>query len=97
MATFITLIRFTKEGITNIKDGPTRLDQSKQAFKAMGAELHAFYLTMGQYDAVVIGEAPDDETAARLALAIGSQGAVKTETLRAWTEEEYRKIIGALP
>jgi uncharacterized protein with GYD domain len=97
MATFITLIRFTKEGITNIKDGPQRLDQARQAFKAMGAEMHAFYLTMGQYDAVVIGEAPDDETAAKLALAIGSQGAVKTETLRAWTEEEYRKIIGALP
>jgi uncharacterized protein with GYD domain len=97
MATYITLVRFTKEGMTNIKDSPQRLDQAKQAFKAMGAEMRAWYLTMGQYDAVVIGEAPDDETAAKLALAIGSQGAVKTETLRAWTEEEYRKLIGALP
>jgi uncharacterized protein with GYD domain len=51
----------------------------------------------GQYDAVVIGEAPDDETAMKLALLIGSQGNIRTETLRAFTEDEYRKIIAALP
>ena len=67
------------------------------AFKAMGGELNQFYLVMGRYDMVVIGEAPDDETAAKLALAIGSQGAIRTETLRAFTEEEYRTIISALP
>ncbi len=52
---------------------------------------------MGRYDAVVIAEGPDDETAAKLALAIGSQGNVRTETLRAFTEKEYLKIIAALP
>jgi uncharacterized protein with GYD domain len=39
MATYITLVRYTQQGIENIKEGPNRLDVAKQAFKAMGAEL----------------------------------------------------------
>jgi uncharacterized protein with GYD domain len=97
MRTFITLIRFTPQGIGGIKESPKRLDAAKQAFRAMGAELKQWYLVQGQYDAVVIGEAPDDETAMKLALIINSQGAIRTETLRAFTEDEYRKIIAALP
>lgn len=97
MPTYITLIRYTQEGSQKIKESPARLDAAKQAFKAMGAELKAYYLTMGQYDAVVIGEAPNDETVAKLALSIGAAGAIRTETLHAFTEDEYRKIISALP
>ncbi len=97
MSTYITLIRYTQQGIQNIKDSPARLDAAKKAFQAMGAELRQWYLVMGQYDAVVISEAPNDETVAKLALAIGSQGSVRTESLRAFTEDEYRKIIAALP
>jgi uncharacterized protein with GYD domain len=97
MATFITLVQTTQKGIEDIKRSPARLDAAKQAFKAMGGELKQFYLVLGRYDMVVIGEAPDDETAAKLSLAIGSQGAIRTETMRAFTEEEYRKIISALP
>jgi len=97
MATYITLLRFTQRGIESIKESPARLDAAKRAFQAMGAELKEFYLVMGQYDAVVIAEAPDAETATKLALAIGSAGAIRTETLRAFPEDEYRKIIAALP
>jgi uncharacterized protein with GYD domain len=63
----------------------------------MGAELKAFYLVMGRYDAVVISEAPNDETVGKLVLMIGAQGNIRTETLRAFTEDEYRKMIAALP
>lgn len=97
MATYITLLRFTQQGIQNIKDAPARLDAAKQAFRAMGAELKAYYMVLGQYDAVVISEAPDVETVAKLALAIGAQGNVRTETLQAFTEDEYRKVVAALP
>lgn len=97
MPTYITLIRFTQKGIETIKEGPARLDAAKQTFRAMGAEVKAFYLTMGQYDAVVIADAPNDETRAKLALTIGAMGYSRTETLRAFTEDEYRKIIAALP
>lgn len=97
MATYITLIRYTQKGVESIKEGPARIDAAKQAFRAMGAELKEFYLVLGQYDAVVIAEGPDDETVAKLALAVGSQGSVRTETFRAFTEGEFRQIIASLP
>jgi uncharacterized protein with GYD domain len=97
MPTYITLVRYTQEGAQKMKESPARLDAAKEVFKAMGAELKAYYLTMGQYDAVVIGEAPDDETVAKLALTIGAAGALRTETLRAFTEDEFRELISALP
>jgi uncharacterized protein with GYD domain len=52
---------------------------------------------MGRYDLVVVSEAPDDETASKVALTLGAAGAIRTETLRAFNEDEYRKIIAALP
>jgi len=96
MATYITLLNYTQQGMKNIKQGPDRLDDAKQAYKAVGAEIKDFYLTMGQYDAVVVSEAPDDEITAKIALTIGSQGNVQTQTFRAFSESEYRKIISAL-
>jgi uncharacterized protein with GYD domain len=97
MATYISLIRYTQQGIETMKDSPGRLDMAKQVFKSMGASIKEFYLVTGEYDAVVICEAPDDETMAKLALTIGATGAIRTESFRAFTEEEYRKIIAALP
>lgn len=60
MPTYINLLHYTQKGIQNIKESPARLDGAKKAFRAMGAELKQWYLVMGQYDAVVICEAPDD-------------------------------------
>ena len=97
MPTYINLLRYTQQGMTNIKDSPNRLDAARQALQAAGGDLKGFYLTMGQYDAVVIAEAPDDEAAARFALATGALGNVRTETLRAFTEDEFRQLLGSLP
>jgi uncharacterized protein with GYD domain len=97
MPTYVSLLRFTQEGAKNIKESPARLDAAKKLFQSMGAELKAWYLTLGQYDAVVISEAPDEETGTKLLLMIAAQGNIRTETFRAYTEDEYRKIIAALP
>ena len=97
MLTYITLMKFTQEGAKTIKESPARLDWAREAVKAAGGEIQAFYLTMGQYDAVAISKAPSEEAYAATLLAIASAGAVSTETLRAFTEEEYRKIIAAVP
>jgi GYD domain-containing protein len=51
----------------------------------------------GQYDAVAIAELPDDTALAKLALGLGAQGNIRTETLRAFTESEYRRIVAELP
>lgn len=97
MPTFITLLRFTQQGIEKMKESPARLERAKAAVRAAGGELKSFYLTMGQYDAVVVSEAPSDEVYTATMLGIASAGAVRTETLRAFTENEYRQIIAALP
>ena len=97
MPTYMTLINYTQKGVENIKDSPNRLDVGRELFKSMGAELKSFYLAMGRYDAVVIGEGPDDETVIKLAMTLGAAGAIRTETLRVFTEDEYRKIISELP
>jgi len=97
MPTYITLIKYTPKGIENIKQGPSRVDAARKAIEAAGGKMKAFYLTMGSYDAVSIGEAPDDAAYAKMILAIASKGNIQTETLRAFTEDEYRKIISELP
>jgi uncharacterized protein with GYD domain len=97
MPTYITLIRWTQKGIENVKESPARLDAAKKAFQAVGGEVKDFYLVTGQYDMVMVSEVPDHETGVKLALAIGSAGAVRTETLNAYTEDEYRQIIASLP
>jgi uncharacterized protein with GYD domain len=97
MPTYISLIKFTHQGVTSIKEGPARLEAGKDTLKAFGSELKAFYLTMGRYDLITVSEAADEMAAAKVALAIGSAGNVTTETLRAFTEDEYREIVNALP
>ncbi len=97
MATYVLLLNYTQGGIAEIKDSPQRLESSKKAWKTAGGEIKHWYLTMGEYDAIVIAEAPDDETAARMALAMGARGHVRTQTLRAFDEADYKKIIAAAP
>jgi uncharacterized protein with GYD domain len=63
----------------------------------MGGDLKQVFLTMGQYDLVVIAEAPNDETVAKFILAVSSLGNVSSQTMRAFTEDEFRKIVAGLP
>ena len=97
MPTYIALGHYTQQGIQNIKEGPARTKAAQKNAHALGAEFKAFYLVMGQYDFITIIEAPDDKTAAKFALSTASEGNVRVETLRAFTEEEYGDIVAALP
>lgn len=97
MATYIALINFTEQGIRNIKDAPARADTARSALQALGGDMKAIYLTLGSYDLVAIIEAPSDEVVAKFLLATGAQGNVRTTTLRAFSEAEYRDIIESLP
>ena len=97
MPTYIALLRYTQKGIETAKDAPARTAEARKRFEAAGASLKAVYLTMGRYDAVAIVEAPNDATIAKLALMGGSQGFLRTETMRAFTENEFREIVASLP
>ena len=99
MATYIMFFGFTEQGIKDIKESPKRVEAAKQSIRALGTEVKTFYavMGMGQYDTMFVVEAPNDEAVARAALAIGSLGYVHTNTHRAFTEDEYRKMIAELP
>jgi uncharacterized protein with GYD domain len=97
MATYIILGKYTQQGIQNIKQGPQRVDAARSAIEAAGGKMPGFYLTMGEYDFVSVVEAPDDETMTRALLSVAQGGNISTETLRAFPEADYRRIIASMP
>ena len=97
MPSYVTLVKWTDQGIRNVKDAPKRADAFEAAVKATGGSLKGIYLVMGEYDLVVVSEAPNDETVTKLALSVAMQGNVRTVTMRAYDREEFRKIIASLP
>ena len=96
MPHFVSLVKYTQQGIAKIKDSPSRLDAAKKAAEGVGGKIHGWYLTMGQYDAVLISEFPSDEAAAKFVLSSAALANITTETLKAFTDAEYRKICGSL-
>jgi len=96
MPTYIALMKYTEQGIAGVKESPGRLDSGRKVFKKLGVKIKDTYLTMGRYDLVCLVEAPDDETFARVMLTLGSQGNVQTETLKAFSEAEFRKIVDSI-
>jgi uncharacterized protein with GYD domain len=96
MPTYITLAQWTDQGIRSVKDAPKRIEAFDNAVKAAGGRLKEFYMVMGEYDLVAITEAPNDEVVARLALATGMAGNVRTRTMRAFGRDEAVKIMQSL-
>jgi uncharacterized protein with GYD domain len=97
MAKYVTLYKFTDQGIRDIKGSPERIRQAVAAWEAMGGKLLGVYSTQGPYDLVAISEANDDEMAAAFALSMGSQGNVTTLTMRAFDPEEHARIVSKIP
>ena len=97
MATYVILGNLTDQGIRNIKESPQRVAKVRQAVEAAGGKVLGYYATMGRYDFVMVSEGPSDEAALGLLLAAGSQGNVRTETLKAFPLEAFEQIIKRLP
>ena len=93
MQTFIVLGNLTDQGRRTIMDSPARLDVVRAVLSRLGGTLKEFHLTMGQYDFVMTLEAPDDKTVTTYLLAVETEGHVKTVTLRAFPEGEFRKMM----
>ncbi len=96
MATFISLLNFTDQGIRNVKESPDRYEAFRAMAEKVGVKVKGFYYTVGHYDMVLIVEG-SDEAATTAMLKLGSLGNVRTETLRGFTSEEMRKMIGKMP
>jgi uncharacterized protein with GYD domain len=96
MPTYVSLLTFTQQGVENVKHQAGRMEEIKQAYRAAGGELIAYYATMGHYDGVAIYTMPDDAASAKFILGTMSRGNVRSETMRAFGEDEYKKILDAL-
>ena len=79
-----------------MKESPSRLDAARKGFAADGVKILHFYMTTGAHDMVIISEAPNDEAMAKAILTQISKGGITTQTSRAFTEDEYRAILGSL-
>ena len=97
MSIYIVLANYTQQGITNIKESPDRVNAARELARTCGAEMKDFKMTLGAYDMLATVEAPNDQAVAKFVIALGSLGNVRTTTLKAFTEQEYREIIQALP
>ena len=93
MPIYISLINYTDQGIKTVKDTLGRAEAAQQLASGMGGSLKEVYWTLGSYDLVAVSEAPDDETATAFALALGSQGNIRTTTLRAFDAEDMAGIL----
>jgi uncharacterized protein with GYD domain len=97
VATYITLANYTAQGIASIKDSPDRLDAAREQLAPLGVTIKDFYLTLGEYDFMVVVEAPDNKTAAMALIGLGVQGNVTTTSMAALTEQEFRNLIAEMP
>ncbi|MGH8661389.1 MAG: GYD domain-containing protein [Burkholderiales bacterium] len=96
MATFISLVSLTDQGIRSIKESPKRAEAFKAMAKKLGVTVKEVYWTVGHYDVVVILEGEDEAVTATL-LKVGSLGNVRSETLRAFSGAEMSRIVGNIP
>ena len=97
MPTFICSLGWTEQGIKAIKDAPKRAKAARELAQKLGVDIKQVYLTNGNDDLLVILEAANGDNVAKFALAISSQGNVRTRTARAWSEAEMAKLIAELP
>jgi len=93
MASYVSLINWTEKGAAGFRDTVDRADAGKALAGTFGGALKEIYWTLGSYDIIVVSEAPDDESATAFALALASQGNVRTTTMRAFSADEMRAII----
>ena len=97
MPTYVTLYKLTDQGIRNIREAPQRIDAGIAAWEKAGGKMIGFYATTGEYDYVVITEAPNEDLGVAFTLAQGSMGNVRTTTMRAYTRGEFADLVSKLP
>ena len=97
MATFITTLHFTEQGIKAVRDTCDRAAAFKAAAEKLGVKVTGIYWTRGACDGVIVCEAPDEETLTAALLHLGSLGNIRTQTARAFDAAEMQQILGRLP
>ena len=97
MPTFICSLGWTEQGIKAVKDSPKRAKAARELAQKVGVEFKHVYMTSGDDDILLILETASGDNVGKFALALSSQGNVRTRTCRAWNEAEMQKLIAELP
>jgi uncharacterized protein with GYD domain len=97
MPQYVILSNLTAKGLADLKGAPARYQSVVAAIEAADGKVLSFHATMGAYDYVLVAEGPSDEFAALLSMATAAQGFVTTQTLRAFTPEEFAGLVAKLP
>ncbi|MGF1561717.1 MAG: GYD domain-containing protein [Geminicoccaceae bacterium] len=96
MPTFITLATWTEQGIKDVKQSGARYDAFKALVESKGGAVRSLYMTMGAHDLIVTYDLPSDDAAAEVALTLGQGGNIRTQTLKAFDEDAYRRLTAGL-
>ena len=94
---FIVMLSWTDQGMRAVKEAPKRFQAGRELAKKLGIEIKQVFLTSGESDLLIIVEAPNGDSVAKMVMALGAQGNARTRTMRAWTEPEAIKLISELP
>jgi uncharacterized protein with GYD domain len=97
MVRFVALLKFTDKGIATVKDSPSRAEAFRAAASKAGAVVESQFWTLGEYDGVLVLQAPDEPTAVGLALDLGRHGNVRTCLLRAFDAGEFKGVLNKMP
>jgi uncharacterized protein with GYD domain len=95
MPAYITLANFTDQGARTIKDSPDRFEAFKAAAEGAGVTVKSVHWTTGKYDLVLVTEGPEEAMMA-LSMKTAALGNIRTQTLRAFTPAEMRKLVAAV-
>ena len=96
MATYISLMNFTDQGIRKVKDSPVRFKAFQAIAGKLGVTVKSVYWTVGNYDIVIVMEGPEEAVTSAL-LKGGSLGNVRSQTLRAFTADEMKRMLSKIP
>ena len=97
MPRYVCLMNLTEQGIKDIKSAPARLEQAIAGMGAMGGKMVDFYTTLGEYDYIAIADFPSDEAGMTFLMTLGSQGNVRTTTLKAFDTNQFAELVKKIP
>ncbi|MFP8957627.1 GYD domain-containing protein [Natrialbaceae archaeon A-CW3] len=97
MPTYVLLTTFTQQGVENVRDSPRRTEHAREMIESLDGTWHDFFITIGRYDGLVVADFPDDATAAQAVFTLAESGNVTVEPLQAFTLDEFRDIVDAMP
>ena len=93
MARFISLLRFTDQGVANLKKSTARAHSFEKLAAKSGVKIDGQYWTLGEFDGVLVLSADSEKKVLHLLSTLASLGNVRTSTLQAFNDSEFESIV----